>query len=236
MLLFRTVPSDSRQASRPDLVFDGLAGAILDGRYAPGDRLPSQRALAAEFGVNMASLRAAIDRLAQLRLVEVRHGEPMRVTDWRQAGGVELLARAAGTDPTLLIATFEARAILLREAARLAAARATGAQRDELQQLAAAFGAATTREDRQQIDLAFMAALIDAAGNLVFTLILNSIRESYLAQRDTYAGLVAAADALAPAYRAAADAVRNGDGDAAATAIDDLCAIQVRGMLEGGAA
>ncbi|MEI2702689.1 MAG: GntR family transcriptional regulator [Baekduia sp.] len=225
-----------QQTSRPDQVFDRLVAAILDGRYAPGDRLPSQRALAAEFGVNMASLRAAVDRLAQLRLVEVRHGEPMRVADWRRAGGVELLARAAGTEPALLVAMFEARAILLREAARLAASRATGEQRDELARLAAAFGDAGTREARQQIDLAFMAALIDAAGNLVFTLILNSIRESYLAQADTYAGLVASAADLAPAYRGVAAAVGAADGDAAASGIDELCALQVRGMLEGGGA
>jgi DNA-binding FadR family transcriptional regulator len=227
-----TVEAQSNRSVPAQLV-DRLAAAILDGRYAPGDRLPSQRALAAEFGVNMASLRAAVDRLAQLRLVEVRHGEPMRVADWRRAGGIEVFARAAASEPALLASLFEARSILLREAARLAAVRASQSQREELERLADAFATADAREDRQQIDLAFMAALIDASGNLVFTLILNSMRESYLAQRDVYAGLVAAADVLAPEYAGAAGAVAAGDADAAAAAVDRLCTAQLRGMIGG---
>jgi DNA-binding FadR family transcriptional regulator len=43
-----------QRSSLPEQVFRELVGAVLDGRYAPGERLPPQRALAAELGVNMA--------------------------------------------------------------------------------------------------------------------------------------------------------------------------------------
>ena len=66
------------------------------GRYAPGERLPTQRALAAELGVNMASVREGIKRLEQLQLVEVRHGDAMRVRDWRAHGGLDVLVHALG--------------------------------------------------------------------------------------------------------------------------------------------
>ena len=72
----------------------------------------------------MASLREGIKRLEQLRLVEVRHGDAMRVQDWRVHGGLDVLAYAATADPALTGALFEARRLLLREAARLAAQRA----------------------------------------------------------------------------------------------------------------
>src|SRR5215210_9556734 len=113
------------RASLPDQVFRTLAESVLSGHYGPGERLPGQRALAAELGVNMASLREGIKRLEQLRLVEVRHGDAMRVQDWRAHGGLDVLAYAASADAQLTGALFEARRLLLREAARLAAARRT---------------------------------------------------------------------------------------------------------------
>jgi len=220
-------------ATLPDQVFEALLAAILDGRYACGDRLPSQRALAAEFGVNVGSLRAAVGRLAQLRLIEVRHGEPMRVADWRSAGGLELLAHAAGSEPTLLMSLFEARAILLREAAALAAARAGGEQRDGLACLAAAFGDAVSEDQRQALDLEFMAAVIEASGNLVFTLILNSMRAAYMARREDYRAIVSLPEELAQLYRDVAGEIAAGDAGRAAAAMEALAGAQLQRMLGG---
>ncbi len=41
-----------------DRVFDDLLRRVLAGEYLAGERLPTQRALAAEQGVTLASLRA----------------------------------------------------------------------------------------------------------------------------------------------------------------------------------
>src|SRR4051812_49736229 len=68
-------------------LFAQLSTEILSGRYQPGERLPTQRKLAADLGVTMTALREALKRLEQLGLVEVRHGDAMRVTDWRARGG-----------------------------------------------------------------------------------------------------------------------------------------------------
>src|SRR3954447_22576991 len=127
------------RSSLPDQVFRELVTAVLDGRYAPGDRLPPQRALAADLGVNMASLREGIKRLEQLRLVDVRHGDAMRVQDWRAHSGLDVLAYAVTVDPAMTGALFEARRLLLREAARLAAERRSQEQAQALHDLAAAF-------------------------------------------------------------------------------------------------
>src|ERR671932_2683087 len=93
-------------------VFARLSEEILSGRYEPGEKLPTQRALAAELGVNMASVREAVKRLEQLRLVEVRHGDAMRVRDWREHGGLDVIAhvlfRAGGLDQHTLAGLLEA--------------------------------------------------------------------------------------------------------------------------------
>ncbi|RLC00302.1 MAG: FadR family transcriptional regulator, partial [Deltaproteobacteria bacterium] len=48
--------------------------AILKGELRPGDRLPSEKDLAENFGVSKASLREAFRALEALGLLEVRQG------------------------------------------------------------------------------------------------------------------------------------------------------------------
>jgi GntR family transcriptional repressor for pyruvate dehydrogenase complex len=219
------------RASLPEQVFRQLVAAVLDGRYAPGDRLPPQRTLAADLGVNMASLREGIKRLEQLRLVDVKHGDAMRVRDWRGSSGLDVLAYAVTVDPALTKALFEARRLLLVESARLAAERRTPDHERALQELADAFAAAPDDAAAQLVDLAFMATLIDAAGNLVFTLILNSIRELYLGHLERFLPIVADREELAPLYRRAARAVAAGEPGRAAAALARLAGAQEARML-----
>ena len=81
----------------------------------------------------MASVREALGRLEQLRLVEVRHGDATRVLDWRRSGGLEALAVLGEHRRRATIAAlFEARRLLLAEAARLAATRRSDEQAAEL--------------------------------------------------------------------------------------------------------
>src|ERR671916_1141258 len=123
-----------------DDVFRRLTEQILGGAYEPGEKLPTQRALARDLGVNMASVREAVKRLEQLRLVEVRHGDAMRVADWRTSGGLDVVAhvlfRAGGLDRETLRSLLEARRLMLAEAARLAAQRRSREQAARLAELA----------------------------------------------------------------------------------------------------
>jgi GntR family transcriptional repressor for pyruvate dehydrogenase complex len=217
--------------SVPDHVFAQLREAILLGRYRPGERLPPQRALAADLQVNMASVREALKRLEQLRLVEVRHGDATRVLDWRRSGGLEALVLGGGLEEPFARDLFEARRLLLVEAARLAAARRGERQARSLRELADAIAAAEDDSARLRADWAFMAGLVEAAQNLVFQLIMNSVRELYLERAEAFAAIIAQGGALAPLYARAALAVEAGDADAAASAIDMLASAQAQAVL-----
>lgn len=226
------------RTSVPDQVFARLRSAILSGGYAPGERLPTQRALAADLGVNMSTVREALGRLEQLRLVEVRHGEGMHVRDWRRSGGLEALALVgggSGADAELTAALFEARRLLLAEAARLAAGRRSDEQARALAELAGAVAAAPDDGSALLADWAFMAELVEAAGNLVFQLIMNSVRELYLPHAAAFAPLVADRAELAPLYARAAAAVAEGDADTAAATVAELAAAQETRMRSAGA-
>jgi DNA-binding FadR family transcriptional regulator len=225
------VPPPITRESVPDQVFARLREAILSGSYQPGERLPAQRALAADLQVNMASVREALGRLEQLRLVEVRHGEATRVLDWRRSGGLEALVLRGSVDRTVARDVFEARRLLLVEAARLAAERRSEEQGASLVELAA--GIATAGEDSSALlaDWAFMAALVESAHNLVFQLVMNSVRELYLPHAHAFTPLVSHRRELAELYARAAAAVSDGDGEAAAEAVDELASAQAEWMV-----
>jgi GntR family transcriptional repressor for pyruvate dehydrogenase complex len=219
------------RVSVPDHVFARLSEAILAGHYRPGERLPPQRALAADMQVNMASIREALGRLEQLRLIDIRHGDGARVLDWRRSGGLEALVLHAGAGASVLGDVFEARRLLLVEAARLAAQRRSDAQAESLLELAGAVARADDDGSALLADWEFMAALVEAAGNLVFQLVMNSVRELYLPHAHAFAPVVAHREELAALYARTAAAVSDGDGHAAAGAIEELVAAQGKWML-----
>jgi GntR family transcriptional regulator, transcriptional repressor for pyruvate dehydrogenase complex len=213
-----------------DQVFRILCEGVLTGRYAAGELLPTQRALAADLGVNMASIREAVKRLEQLGLVESRQGEGMRVRDWRRHGGLDVLAHliftSGGLDQSTFAAVLEARRLMLGEAARLAAGRRSAEQAKRLERVAAAIADADDPEQVQALDFAFFSELVEAADNVVFVLITNSIRELYFRHADFFRPLLADHGKLAPYYRRAARAVAAGDVARAAGAVRRLAETQ----------
>jgi GntR family transcriptional repressor for pyruvate dehydrogenase complex len=229
-------------ASRTELVsehvFGQLLEALLSGRYAPGERLPTQRALAADLGVTMSSLREALKRLEQMGLVESRQGDGMRVRAWREHGGLDVVAhllfRAGGVDGRVLADVLEARSLMLAELAALAARRRSPDAAGRLRDLAAEFARAPDDAAAQRVDFAFVTELAAAAGNLVFVLVLNSIRALYFAHAGELP-VTARPGELAPLYTRAAEAVAAQDPGAARAALADLAARQ-RERVEGALA
>jgi len=69
---------------------DMIAAAIIDGRYAEGEMLPSVRALAAEQGANPLTVAKAYQQFQNDGLVEVQRGVGMYVV----RGAAERLRRS----------------------------------------------------------------------------------------------------------------------------------------------
>src|SRR6476646_6103094 len=104
--------------SVPDEVFDQVLGEVVAGRFGAGEALPSERRLAEVLGVSRPVVREALQRMAQTRLLEVRHGGATTVRDFQRYAGLDLL-------PTLLVAgsAVEARLLIGPGVAGLAAER-----------------------------------------------------------------------------------------------------------------
>ncbi|WP_205315340.1 FadR/GntR family transcriptional regulator, partial [Nonomuraea lactucae] len=118
-----------RRTSVSAEVFEQIAAQILDGTLASGTALPPERILTETFGVNRQALREALQRLDQLGLVRIRHGDATRVRDYRSSAGLDLLPRLFlrpdGTlDPLVVRSVMEMRAAMGADAAALCAVRA----------------------------------------------------------------------------------------------------------------
>ncbi len=76
----------------PELLADVLLVQILRGDYPPGTRLPPERQLALELGVDRTTLRMALKQLGRMNLVTAHHGSGIEVNDFRERGGLDVLA------------------------------------------------------------------------------------------------------------------------------------------------
>lgn len=225
----------SRRVSVAEQTADRLRSALTDRRWSVGDKLPSEVALAEEFGVGRSTAREAIQRLARDGLVEVRHGTGIFVVDGpaQAAGGQsigDLLRRAR------ILEVYEVRRGLEVEAARLAAVRADPAALavlsgllDERQLLVGA-----DVDTFVDADLRFHRAVIEAAGN---DLLAALFEQFYEPLRAAIATLVRNEPDLPDTSRDHAellDALRAADPDRAARATVEHFDVVIR-LLRGTA-
>jgi DNA-binding FadR family transcriptional regulator len=197
-----------------DRVLDRLGRAIVAGRYAAGDKLPTEDELARRFGVSRPSLREGLKALARKGLVEsrTRRGTIALGRERWDVLDRDVLRWTAGAPPNqeFLIGLVEARSIFEPAAARLAAQRATPAQIVEIEQ--AWRGMADSLPHNLQAcnrhDLAFHEAIIAASGNVMLMRLAITIRTALLALfrisgnvRESYENSLAEHRAVAVAIR-----------------------------------
>lgn len=120
------------QNARPALwksIHDALAADIAEGRYRPGDKLPTEAALSRRFGVNRHTVRRALKLLADDGAVHARRGAGVFVTQDPTEYPIGKRVRfhqnlrAAGRLPAKEVLTMETRAASADEAGALKLAK-----------------------------------------------------------------------------------------------------------------
>ena len=116
-----------------ETVAQQLLREIRDKELPPGTRIPSERELMASLGVGRSTIREAINGLAMLGVLEIRHGQGAFVAD-RAAGASAPSAIETALSRGFTRDLFEARMLVEVEAARLAAARRTNTELADIEQ------------------------------------------------------------------------------------------------------
>lgn len=120
-------PSPLDPSSLVDRISAALRADILRGRYQAGDRLPSERELAARFDTHRGTVREALKKLEQIGLAEIRPGG-VRAAPIEEASldvVRHLMELDATPDPDVFDQVFEVFGALFALSARLTAERAS---------------------------------------------------------------------------------------------------------------
>src|SRR5437879_3546242 len=129
-------------------VADQLQRKIRDGQIKVGDWLPPERELAKMIHVSRSSLLDAIRNLAQLGLLEARHGEGTVVRDPSAESLVNPLATLIANQRELLSDLLEFRRMIEPTLAARAAAHASA---EEITQMAEILGRQKEKVDRGEL-------------------------------------------------------------------------------------
>src|SRR6478736_345936 len=179
-------------------IFRDLRSQILKGTLKPSERLPGERELAAQYGTNRNTLREAVRRLEQARLVTVRHGQGVTIANFRRTGTMDLLSPLleSATDLTevahILQDILPARLLVLEFAARLAVQRADKSDVERLRDITDLLISAFEGRDPVVNAHGFqrwLDALIDAGHSVAIRWIANPFLEAYRDLLDRYPAL-----------------------------------------------
>lgn len=172
-------PSRSREISSE------LRDEILRGRYRPGERLPSERDLAARFDTGRGPVREALKQLEQLGIASIQPGGARVVAIEHCTLDVlgPLLDLNELPDPELVDQVLEMVGVLMRVAAR-DALRKAGA--DEIEQAKTyamdMLSAANNQETRHSALRQLTEFFIDVADHLILRLMMNGLRTTFMAR------------------------------------------------------
>ncbi len=119
-------------------IVEGLGERIREGRLAPGDKLPTEAEVMAEFGVSRTVVREAISKLQAAGMVETRHGVGTFVVGAGDASAFRIEPQQLATLRDV-VAVLELRIGVESEAAGLAAQRRTAANLAAMRTALAAF-------------------------------------------------------------------------------------------------
>ncbi len=179
-----------------------LLELIRERGFKPGDKLPSERDLAALFGMSRSAVREALIRLDTLRIVDSRPKSGIYLQPYGAERSIEAMVLFAETNTPLsadeVVQSVELRSVLESEAMRLACLRRTQVDLDSLQQILRDSAAAIARgESFAELDAQFHKAIVAATKNDVLLRFINVFYRMSRKRREIYFDEPTAEQALA---------------------------------------
>lgn len=202
--------------SVPDRLSVDLERLILEGKLAPGERLPAERELAAHLNVSRVSIRDALRELENRGLIDrkpgrgtivLKPGERAHVSE-HELGIVDSLRPE-------LQDIMELRAIIEPPIARITASRATARDLAQLRELVEAMEVDVSKERYAELDRAFHQAIAQYAHNPLLELINSQIAQRIAPSRASRYQTKARRDASSAAHRRIYEAIAAGDEERA---------------------
>lgn len=158
-----------------DTLSSYLREGIVNGRFAAGTKIPSERTLAVEFGVSRPVVREVLRGLSDQGLLEIQSARGTFVRGPETLEGARSLDVLYRRRDATVRELMEVRLMVETNAARLAALHATPTEVQAMRWCLNEFGHARHVLEEAQLDLAFHALVIKASHNTVIDIIYASI-------------------------------------------------------------
>jgi GntR family transcriptional regulator, transcriptional repressor for pyruvate dehydrogenase complex len=186
-----------RPASLVEGVCQQLAEIIRGGSSDDERWLPAERSLAEQLGVSRTVVREATKRLEQQGLLEIQHGNGIKIVDKLHRPLNDSLSMLIPDVAERLRQLNETRFSIEPDAAAFAAQRASKAQILTMRRIQTQLENASDNASAIEADIAAHHAIADASGNLIYRLILDSLAELSIASRLRTIGRIGKQTAIA---------------------------------------
>ncbi len=157
-----------------------LIEGIIDGTYPAESDLPGERDLSKELGVGRPALREAVQRLSRDGWLTIQQGKPTRVNDYLQNGNANVLIKLLHSDvtlaPNVVPNLLEIWALMAPAYTRSAVEHAA---KDVAGLLFGYRGLAERPGPYARAQWRLHGTLIEASGNPIYGLILNSFYDFF---------------------------------------------------------
>jgi DNA-binding FadR family transcriptional regulator len=170
-------------------ITEKLARRITSGTYPVASKLPTERALAEEFGVARHVVREALKRIEALGLVRIRQGSGIYVEQMNFGAGAELFELLLRTDDggvnfEYLKDVQEFRSHMVRAIVQLAVVRRDESELEELRSLVAALlSPETAGARREEVSERLFEVVAVATHNHVYKLVFHTMGRVFMKLR-----------------------------------------------------
>lgn len=181
--------ADKVHSTRSLDITEQLARRITSGKYAVGSKLPTERALAEEFGVARHVVREALKRIEALGLVRIRQGSGIYVEQLNFGAGAELFELLLRNDDGGINIEYlkdiqEFRSHMVRAIVQLAVIRRDESELEELRTLVASLLSSDTADAaREEISERLFEVVAVATHNHVYKLVFHTMGRVFMKLR-----------------------------------------------------
>ena len=201
--------------SLTDLFVEQVQGMILSGELKVGEKLPTERELAATMKVSLAVVNGGISRLASRGFVRIAPRKGVYVEDYLRNGNISTLESILEYSENyfredLLSAIMDFRRQFELKFTELACASRSRVHLENLEQLVAAFAREADFSKASELAFRFHQEVAVASGNMVYPLIVGAFRELYC---KSYFRMftIQGKDRTAQKFEQLLEAIRSGD-------------------------
>lgn len=205
-----------------------IAEKIRAGDVTPGDRLPSERDLAAQMRISRPTVREAVKVLAEAGVLEVRRGQSGGIFVRSELVPRDLLRTSWAIRVSEVSGVLEARRLLEPRVAQLAAVHATdddfaamSATIDRQRELAEAKDFLKEEDLFLQLDLKFHLIIARATGNSTVVSLIRSLFRRLEIARDMAVHAETVPDWVIGVHERTLDAIRAADFQLIDTVMDE---------------